>query len=70
MKMRGDCPCGTFILEAHALGARIIEVPIKVRPRLVEPRRMRTRHLLQSVYVLLELLRTLVRRLTRGRPSA
>ena len=20
MKMRGDCPCGTFILEAHARG--------------------------------------------------
>ena len=70
MKMRGDCPCGTFILEAHALGARIIEVPIKVRPRLVGPRRMKTRHLLQSVYVLLELLRTLVKRLVRGQPPA
>ena len=34
MKMRGNCSCGTFILEAHALGARIAEVPIKVRPRL------------------------------------
>mgnify|MGYP000123674626 CR=1 FL=1 len=70
MKMRGDCPCGTFILEAHTLGARITEVPIKVRPRLVGPRRMKTRHLLQSVYVLLELLRTLIKRLTRSWPPA
>ena len=66
MKLRGSCPCGTLILEAHALGARIAEVPIEVRPRLTGPRRMKTRHVLQTFYVLLELLRTLAKRMTQA----
>jgi len=56
MKMRGKCLCGTFVLEAHKRGARIIEISIKTKPRIYEKRKMRTRHIKQFFYVLKNLI--------------
>ena len=57
MVLHGACTCGTFILEAHSLGARIAEVPITVRERKGSKRRIKTRHFKQIFYVLYDLLR-------------
>jgi len=65
MPLRGDCPCGVLVLEAHRLGARVREVPIRVKPRLHGRRRVRTRHIRQVFYVLLELVLTAIWGLTR-----
>ena len=62
MRLWGTCLCGTLVLEAHGLGARIAEVPIKVRPRLYGRRRIRTRHVIQAFFVLLELALTWLRK--------
>jgi len=55
MKLHGSCLCGTFILEAHRLGARIAEVPITIRERREGRRRIQTRHLKQLLHVLYDL---------------
>lgn len=55
MRLRGSCLCGTFVLEAHRLGARVAEVPITVRERRGGERRIQTRHLKQLLYVLYDL---------------
>ena len=57
MKPHGSCLCGTFILEANRLGARIAEVPITIEKRREGGRRIRTRHLKQIFHVLYELIR-------------
>lgn len=57
MRLHGSCPCGTFILEAHRLGARVAEVPISIRERIDGERRIQTRHLKQVFYVLYDLIR-------------
>jgi glycosyltransferase involved in cell wall biosynthesis len=57
MLLHGSCTCGTFILEASSLGARIVEVPITVREREEGERRIQTRHFTQVLYVLYDLLR-------------
>jgi len=57
MALHGACTCGTFILEAHSLGARIAEVPITVGERKGGKRRIKTRHFRQIFYVLYDLLR-------------
>lgn len=57
MNLHGSCTCGTFILEAYALGARVTEVPITVRERIDGKRRIRTKHLKQILYVLYDLVR-------------
>ena len=57
MRLHGSCLCGTFVLEAHRLGARIAEVPITVRERRHGGRRLKTRHLKQILYVLYDLAR-------------
>jgi glycosyltransferase involved in cell wall biosynthesis len=57
MNLHGSCTCGTFVLEACALGAQVTEVPITVRERADEERRIRTSHLKQILYVLYDLLR-------------
>ena len=44
MGFHGTCACGTFILEAYSLGARITEVPISIREREHGDRRIQTRH--------------------------
>ena len=58
MKIQGKCTCGTFILEAARLGARISEVKIRVRPRKVGRTRIKKKHFVQTLIVLRELLRT------------
>jgi len=54
----GQCICGASVLEAHALGARISEVPISLRAT-AKPRTMAWGHLHQLLVVL--------RLLSRGR---
>jgi len=55
MKLHGTCLCGTFVLEAHRRGARIIEIPVQARPRIYGKRKIRTRHIRQFFYVLRDL---------------
>jgi glycosyltransferase involved in cell wall biosynthesis len=57
MNIHGSCLCGTFILEAARRGARIENIPISVRPRLDMNRRIKTRHLRQTLWVLNDLIR-------------
>lgn len=57
MDLPGSCACGTLILEAKARGARIVDVPINVREREEEERRIQTRHFKQVLYVLYGLVR-------------
>ena len=57
MKLHGSCLCGTLILEAYRLGARIAEIPITIRERRDGRRRLNTRHLKQFFYVLYHLAR-------------
>jgi len=57
MALHGACTCGTFVLEAHSLGARIAEVPITIRERKGGKRRIKTRHFRQIFYVLYDLFR-------------
>ena len=56
MRLRGTCLCGTFLLEAHKHGARIVEVPIKVKARAYGERRIKTRHIKQFFHVLRDLI--------------
>ena len=56
MKLHGKCLCGTFVLEAHKRGARIIEIPVQTKPRIHGKRKIRTRHLRQFFYVLRDLI--------------
>ncbi len=56
MRLHGTCLCGTFVLEAHKLGARITEIPVEVKPRMYGRRKVRTRHIKQFFYVLKDLL--------------
>lgn len=56
MQIRGKCTCGTFILEAHKLGARIMDVKVKNKPRRFGKSRMKKKHLIQFFLVLKELL--------------
>ena len=57
MGFHGACACGTFILEAHSLGARITEVPISIREREHGDRRIQIKHIYQTLYVIYDLLR-------------
>lgn len=57
MKLHGSCLCGTFLLEAHRLGARVEEVPITIQERREGKRRIQTRHIKQLFYVLYDLSR-------------
>ena len=58
MKIQGKCTCGTFILEAARLGARIAEVKVRVRRRKTGRTRVKKKHFVQTLIVLRELLRT------------
>jgi glycosyltransferase involved in cell wall biosynthesis len=55
MKLHGTCLCGTFLLEAHKRGARIVEIPVQVKQRVSGKRKVRTRHVRQFFYVLKDL---------------
>jgi glycosyltransferase involved in cell wall biosynthesis len=57
MELRGKCVCGTFVLEAARLGARIEEVKIKVGERKFGKSRVIKRHFAQTFIVIRELLR-------------
>lgn len=57
MKLHGSCACGTFILEANSLDARVAEVPIAVRERAEGKRRIKTRHIKQILYVTYDIIR-------------
>jgi polyprenyl-phospho-N-acetylgalactosaminyl synthase len=52
----GRCICGASVLEAHSLGARIVEVPIRLRT-INKPRRPAWGHLHQLAVVLRLLIR-------------
>ena len=56
MKVYGECTCGTFVLEAARLGARVASVPISIRER-EGPRRIQTRHFRQFFIVLRDVMR-------------
>ncbi len=56
MKLHGTCLCGTFVLEAHKRGARIVEVPIKAKTRMYGKRKVRTNHIRQFFYVARDLI--------------
>lgn len=56
MKLHGKCLCGTFVLEAHKRGARIIEIPIETRPRVHGKRKIKTKHVRQFFYILRDLI--------------
>jgi len=58
MKIKGKCTCGTFVLEAAKLGARITEIKIKTKPRETGKSRINKKHFIQTLIVLKELLRT------------
>lgn len=56
MRVKGRCTCGTFVLEAYKLGARIRDVEVKVEPRISGKSRMKKKHFIQFFLVLKELL--------------
>ena len=56
MKLHGRCLCGTFVLEAHRRGARIVEVPVETKERIYGERKVKTRHIQQFFYVLRDLI--------------
>lgn len=56
MKLRGTCLCGTFVLEAHKRGAKIVEVPIKAKTRMHGKRKVKTKHIRQFFYVARDLI--------------
>jgi len=56
MEVYGECTCGTFVLEAARLGARVKSVPISIHER-EGPRRIQTRHFRQFFIVLWDVLR-------------
>lgn len=51
LTLKGMCTCGTLVLEAASKGARIREVPIRVRD-IMKKRRRKWIHIIQIVYVL------------------
>ena len=56
LSLPGRCICGTSVLEARHLGARIVEVPIHLG-HTAKPRRWAWGHMVQIWYVLLWLLK-------------
>ena len=56
MNVYGECTCGTFVIEAARLGARVVSVPISIRER-EGPRCIQTRHFRQFFIVLRDVMR-------------
>ena len=56
IKVYGICNCGTFVLEAARLGARVTSVSISVHER-DGPRHVQTRHLQQFFIILWDVMR-------------
>lgn len=57
MSLYGSCTCGTFVLEAASLGARVSEVDVDIKERKIGDRRIKTNHLKQILKILYFLLR-------------
>jgi glycosyltransferase involved in cell wall biosynthesis len=57
MNLHGVCLCGTFVLEGHRNGARVIGIPITIQSRKDRKRRVKTKHFKQSLIVLNDLLK-------------
>lgn len=51
LSLKGQCTCGTFVLEADYYGARVIEVPVETIPT-GKPRKIAWYHIKQIFYVL------------------
>jgi glycosyltransferase involved in cell wall biosynthesis len=51
LRLETPCPCGTLVLEAHELGARIREVPINLRT-IGKRRTIAWKHALQFFFLL------------------
>jgi len=51
LNLKGQCTCGTFVLEANYCGARVAEVPIEIIPT-DKPRRIAWHHMKQIFYVI------------------
>jgi len=56
MNLHGKCMCGIFVLEAVKNGARVTSVPITVRERVDDNRRIQTDHIAQFFIILRDLL--------------
>ncbi len=56
MNIHGICLCGTFVLEAARLGARVTYVQVSIHER-EGPRRIQTRHIYQFFIVLWDVIR-------------
>lgn len=56
MRLKGTCGCGTLILEAWKVGARIGSVPVNVTPRQHGERKMNAKHFRQCLILIKELL--------------
>ncbi|MCW4050623.1 MAG: glycosyltransferase family 2 protein [Candidatus Bathyarchaeota archaeon] len=56
MRLHGVCLCGTFVLEACRLGARVMEVPVTIKEREQGKRRIQTRHVKQFFILLWDVL--------------
>jgi len=51
LPMKGTCVCGTSLLEAYLLGARIEQRPVRMLP-VAKKRRVQWKHAIQFFYVL------------------
>lgn len=56
LNLEGLCPCGTFVLEAKKLGARIEEVPVKTR-KVNKPKKIAWKHLPQLWHIIKALIK-------------
>lgn len=59
--LSGSCTCGTLVLESNFLGARIVDIPIKVLPTN-KPRAILWHHVKHVFYVIWWLLKYKIRR--------
>ena len=51
LSLKGQCTCGTLVLEADYYGARVIEVPVEIIPT-DKPRKIAWHHIKQIFHVL------------------
>ena len=55
MKLKGKCTCGTFIVEASKLGAKITEVKIETGKRKSGKTKIKKQHLIQTLILMKEI---------------
>lgn len=66
LELKGRCICGISVLEAHYLGARIIEVPIENR-KIDKPRKIAWGHISQFFIILCFILKKVIFKKDVGR---